>query len=327
MNWIKANYDRLLLGVFGIMALLIGLLLSFKAFTAAGEAEETVPKGEVTDRYNPGEYLTANTQASLKSLSSELKWTPVKMGAHDTARLLTSTPIVEKSGETPVPILAENSKPLREGVPNWWLFQNGLPLVQDNVLQEDTDGDGYENKLEFEGGSDPRNPKSMPKWHAKVRFAELVKDPYKIKFNTIIDKDIQLRRTAPNPVGKLNYHVGDEAFDDDKRLKIVSVGQAVVEGSNPPAQVNVLTIEDKVNPVGSPFTIKEKEEVDRPTLRAKLRSLFDNEEVTVREGEQIKLKAFPNIQIKLLKINEDSIEVEFYEPGKPAEKAKIALAP
>jgi len=46
------------------------------------------------------------------------------------------------------------------GVPEWWLAQNNLP-VNDAGALADTDGDGVENWKEYRAGTDPNNPASL----------------------------------------------------------------------------------------------------------------------------------------------------------------------
>ncbi len=328
MDWIKSNYEKLLLGLFGVLALVIGGWLSFCAFTGAAQDGPT----KVNDtKYEPGKYLTEDTQKALAKIGENLQWNPVKISDHEKARLFVSSPVVEKAGEEPTNILKPDAKSLRADVPNYWLYENDLDLTRDDVLALDTDNDTFTNLEEFQGNTNPRDPSSKPKPYMKLQLAEIIPVPYEIRFSTANGADLAVRRLAPLDVqgkqpGKLNYKIGDVLFDDDKRFKILNVEVRDLPKGTEVEKVEHLILEDTINTAGNPIVIPIRTTLNRPSYTAKVRSSLSGEETITKEGDEIKLpKDFPTIKFRLIKIGEGFIEVEMAEPGKPVEKAKIDL--
>lgn len=337
MDWIKKNYDKLLLGLFGIFALAVGGILSASAFTAADEAGT---KRNVVEKAELGPDKGAEAKKSLADLTANAGkpvWSSVKIAEHRSAHLFTASPVIQKAGsENVVQLLDPSTEALREGIPNWWLYENGLDLTRDDVAATDFDGDKFTNLEEFEGGSNPRDPDSRPPFYAKLRLVEVIEVPYEL-WNKGVEgtpekPEIQLSRRAPKgpndkTFGKLNYHLGDVAFDDDKRftIKAVEERELLVDGQKQMVQHVILT--DSKNgdkPVAVPVGMKNI--VNLPTYKAKVKSLLSAKEDVRAENEDFVVPDFPGIKVRLQKIiPPDMIEIEFNEPGKPKGKAQLKL--
>ncbi len=330
MDWIKKNYDKLLLAVFGLFALTVGGLLASSAF---GEGDAAGSK-KVTEKAELGPDKSEETKKALTDLSAnegKPVWTGLKIAEHRTAHLFTASPAVQKAGSDAVmQLLDEATEPLREGIPNWWLYENGLDLTRDDIATLDDDGDKFTNAEEFAGKSNPRDPDSRPAFHAKLRLIEIIEDKYEIRNKGIEGNDIQISRLQPTGLngkifGKLNYHVGDIIFDDDQRFKITGVEDKEVEVDGQKQMLKHVVIIDTKNGDKS-YSIGVKTTLNLPTFRVKIKSLLSEKELTTKEDDEISFPDFPTIKIRIKKITPpDLVEIEFNEPGKPKGSAQLKL--
>ena len=329
MEWIKNNFEKLLLAVGGLFALITGGWLSLSAFSES----EGGAKVKVVERSELGPDKTADIAKALTDLTAfadKPVWSSVKLGPHQSIRAFTASPMLAKAGvDDAIRMLDEAATPIREGVPNWWLYENGLDITRDDILKLDTDNDKFTNLEEFQGGSDPRNPDSQPEFYTKLRFIEKIEIPYEIKFSGVDGQDISVRRVKPlmengSPANRLDAKVGEEIFRDDKRFTIKGIEdrEATVDGQRAIAKHLILL--DSLNP-DKPVVIQEKATVNLATFQAKIKSLISGSEDTKKEGQEFKLPDFTGYKILLTKIGEDFIEIEYTVPGKPVKKAKLML--
>ena len=329
MEWIKNNFEKLILVVCGLFALITGGWLSASAFSES----ETGANTKVTERSELGPDKTedvAKAFTDLTAFADKPVWSSVTLGPHQSIRAFTASPMLAKAGvDEAIRILDETATPVREGVPNWWLYENGLDITRDDILKLDADSDKFSNLEEFQGGSDPRNPDSQPEFHTKLRFIEKIEIPYEIKFVSVDGKDISVRRIAPlmadgRTASRLDAKEGEEIFKDDKRFKIKGIEdrEATVDGQTAIAKHLVLI--DSLNP-DKPVVIQEKATVNLATYQAKVKSLISGSEDTKKEGEEFKFPDFTGYKILLSKIGEDFLEIEYTVPGTPAKKAKLML--
>ena len=329
MEWIKNNFEKLLLMICGLFALVIGAWLSLTAFSETEGGE----KGKIVERSELGPDKTADVAKALTDLSAfadKPVWSSVKLGPHQSIRAFTASPMLAKAGvDEAIRILDETATPVREGVPNWWLYENGLDITRSDILKLDSDADKFNNLEEFQGGSDPRNPDSQPEFYTKLRFMEKIEIPYEIKFSGVDGQDISVKRIKPlmtdgKAANYLDAKLKQEIFRDDKRFIIIGIEdrEATVDGQQ--AIAKHLILKDSLNP-DKPVVIQEKTSVNLATYEAKVKSLISGSEDTRKEGEEFKFPEFTGYKILLTKIGEDFIEIEYTIPGKPVKKAKLML--
>jgi hypothetical protein len=336
MDWIKKNYDKLLLGAFGLFALGIGGWLSLGAFNASNE--EATTAGKITERSELGPDKIEETTKALASLLAPPAtggiWKSVAMGEHRFARLFTASPTLEKGAGNVITLLDDSAQVVREGVPNWWLYENNLDITRDDILTLDDDGDKFTNFDEFIGKSNPHDTDSRPAFYIKLRLTEIIEDKYEVRFSGAIGPDLQIKRLSPTLAdgrqpGKLNYKIGDVLFDDDKRFKISKVEEREIDVAGQKQKVNCVILEDMLNP-NNPLVIAERQTGNRPTYRAKIVSTISGQSETKKSGEEMVFNDFLGIKILLKKIlppgtTPGSVELEYSEPGQPTGKASLEL--
>src|SRR5437870_1187689 len=67
-------------------------------------------------------------------------------------------------------------------VPNEWLEQFKLPIADADVLEQDPDGDGFNNLDEWQGHTDPTNGNSHPEYYTKLKLRSATEEPFRLVF-------------------------------------------------------------------------------------------------------------------------------------------------
>jgi hypothetical protein len=326
MSWFKKNYDKAVMGL-----AFLGLGGAVAASFMGGTTPDASTKTGKENATFPWEGLAATLKGKTEQLQSSQAatkvWQPVKINNTQTAYLLQGPPLVQKANsEDVVDALDPAAEPLRPPVANEWLIRYGLDITRSDVLKLDQDGDKFSNLEESLGDSNPRDPNSTPSAVLKLKLVEVVALKCELKF-TSSGTEFNARRVREDAPGqestksKLNWKIG-EAMEADGRFVLESVGDETADGKT----VKVAKIKDAVITEGSPFSIKDGEMLNRPTLQAKLSCDLDGrEESTGKMGDQLSFKAFPTIQFKLVKIDQaaNTVEVEYSEAGKPSKTHQI----
>jgi hypothetical protein len=343
MDWIKKNYEKLLLGVFGLFALAVGGLIA--AENLGGSEDES--KKVATEGSALGTDKKAETEQALTELAANVGkpvWNELIIAPHRTAHLFTASPQVRKAGvDNVLQLLDPATTELREGIPNWWLYENGIDLTRDDTASRDDDGDKFTNLEEFQGGSNPRDPESRPGFFAKLSLEEVVEVPYEIKNRAVEGADISLSRTKPvaglTPDGRaakissLQYHVGDVLFGDDSRFKVKAVDSREKEVKGQRQMVAHVILIDTKN-ADKEIVIAVGDSVNLPTYEAKIKNNLSGKEDVYKIGEEFSFPEFPGVKINIEKIipadpndpkNPGIVEIKYSEPGKPPAKTQLQL--
>jgi hypothetical protein len=279
MDVLKEKYDRILLIAFALIGLAVSvyLLNEVLGFSATLGDEEVAGNNEI-----PDSGLSTVSQAKT-ALESEHYLTPKVIDENKKAHVARSVPFISKGGET-IDILDKNSVPVRPPVPNYWLFVNELPITEIDVLDQDPDGDSYENVIEWQSNTDPNDPRSKPDWSTKLFLVERIVNPLSMKFAAAIDPDFQMTRTAPK---RRNFFIqlgaefdNEDIKDGALRFVLQKFIPAGADAIRDPAQV---TLFDKKTQKS--VTIAEGETKDLPTYSAKLLLENKNEEKIVQKGD------------------------------------------
>jgi len=315
MDWIKTKYERLLLGLFGVIALAVGGLLLMKVLDWKSQFK-TVPgtrgkadKAEV----NHAEKI-ANALTALKAPAV----VKAPVGPSGAIGLFNSAPVLKIAGETElVTPFDKDAKQIRPPVDNKWIINNGLDITIVNINEMDDDGDSFTNQQEFEADpkTNPRDAKSRPPTYAKIQFKECLKDPMTIRLNTALsDKEIQFRRTEPanKAFNTKPLKVGDSfAVERDSMVMRFKITKADMSDEiRPRAYIDDLLTEAKEE-----IECIKGDPREFPILSAKLTfNLGKEEEKLVTPGEEFAFEADPDQKYKVKSLTETGITLDFTLP-------------
>ena len=314
MEWIKAKYDRLLLGFCGLIALVIGgwLLLSVLSWKKQFPNRPAPELREEFGTLDAGQKVS-DALAALKAPAL------VKEKQHNSVRisLFSSAPILKLVGESePIPILDPKAKLVRPPVDNVWLYNNGLEIRRTDILNEDTDGDKFSNLEEFNANpkTNPKDATNHPPIYAKIYYKECVQDPLTFKFNTYVGPtDLSFRRTEPadKAFNTRDLAVG-KTFPEEKDGKEPRFQLDKVDGTEGQEAATLTDLKTKEK-----ITVKIRESFARPILRAKLVCNHGKEEEKiVNVGEPVTFEADPDQVYDVIKITLEEVTLEFTPKGK-----------
>lgn len=319
MEWIKAKYDRLLLGLFGIIALVVGGFLVMKVLGFKSTHFKARP--DPVERNQFGTDTSGKKLEAAKALlAQEAKVNPPRTNNLPIS-LFASFPVLKHADNRLINVLDPNSEQLRPPVANDWLYKNDLDITRSDIADLDSDGDGYTNAEEFIAKTLPRDKDSTPPFTGKIAFTELVQDPFTLNF-TIDggDQEITIRRSEPaNLAFNSLIPVGGE-FPATKgaaemRFKLTKVIRE--PGMKPVAVLDDLSTKDKVDTI----ELVQKVPKAMPGLRAKLVcGLGAPEEMVVTEAEEFSFAANPEFKFTVLKITAEEVTLEFTPSGETEKK-------
>lgn len=324
MEWIKAKYDRLLLGFFGVIAILLGGLLTMKALSFK---KTNFPRREDPEiRTNFGTDDAGKKIDAAKAGLAEVVEIKEPVKDEHPIDLFVSTPILKKAGSTEE--YGIYTKPdLREGIPNKWFYDHDLDITRQDIAEVDTDGDGFTNREEYNGGtagSNPNDAKSMPAPYSKVKYVETVSDPMTLVLSIMDENEANIKRTEPAELKWTKTVKKGETFPavpngEEKRFKLAETKPQGGPGGKDAVVIEDLLTNQKHDLInGTPLQL--------PTSRAKLiSSLVKPEEKTVSVGDIFTFEAAPEQHYKVVSIDVGEIVLETWVGADDSKKETIKL--
>ncbi len=302
MKWLEQNYDRLILLLVAVAALVVsGWLIN----SSLGFGERFV-RPEPPRSAELAETGIEQVNAAEALLDETFAWqAPVIAGRP--IRLNTSITLVERaddagSGNVVIDMEAPGQPVLRPPMTNEWLLEHNLDFLRSDIGDIDTDGDGFTNLEEFEAGTDPRDPASHPPFTDKLFVTEQVQHPYVMVFQGGNPPTLQIRRVEPNTTSQF-LDIGGQFFRDDNRFVLQGYESKTDPEARPGQQdVSEVEIEDSVR--GETFTLVRGVQTDRGDATAVFTyTLKGEQELRVRERENFTLPNDPSVTYKLIDVD------------------------
>ncbi len=174
MDYLKANYDRILLVVTALALL-------------GAAAHAVLGLGGIRDEYvkspAPADGAAFEPNQALSRIRSEVDQlvNPAKFAWNEAPTSLFVSRVYLLRDNELVDIF-ESDIELFTGIPNKWVLDNKLDYTDTGLPGRDTDGDGFTNLEEFAEKTDPRDPVSKPGAWKKLRMVSSKIDKLRIKF-------------------------------------------------------------------------------------------------------------------------------------------------
>lgn len=310
MDWVKKNYDQFLLAIIALVllafsAMLIRNSLGFREVFAG-------IRGQITPNNNvPPIDPTSLDQAQAKE-QKPANWSARK------GSLFVSRKYLVKDNK-PYDPLAEGGGPsdmLHPPVPNKWLVDNNLEMLDPNVLEDDPDGDGFSNLDEFNGKTDPQNKDSHPQYVTKLRLRKYLKVPFRLILQTADAGTFQINTLD---VRQPSQFVKEGDMITGTKFKVGKfTPKNVVEDSGYERDVSELMIQN--TETGAQVALVMEKIVNSPDSFAVFKYLWDGSEFRVKKDQTFSLKPEPDVQYKLVDIDEREATIENLKTG---EKPKV----
>jgi hypothetical protein len=312
MDWIKANYDRLILIASALFAAAISILVILgNTGLADAFSDRNSPKPpDNTIPAPPVEPLAG----ALQLLASPPVWR-----AHE-GSLLVSRPYIERDGSLIDPMAGDEK--LHPPVPNAWLIRFNLDYADPNILSSDPDGDGFTVLEEWKAETDPTDPTSNPPFWTKLKLQEYIPDPIRIRFTSTPDggRTFSLNLLSPDQQGRLRpfgptqfLALGDTIEVSGASYELVSYEPKSVEDRGIEKDISELVIKD--TKTGETITLIRDVVVDSPSSTGKIRNLLDNEVIEVKKGATFAITQDADTEYKLVDITEENALIQNLKSG------------
>ena len=175
MDQIKAHYDRYLLILGGLVLAAVALLMAMNA-------------GQLSSEFAPVPPPTSGEAFAEDASIARLRADRTQMEARQTwqtgeGSLFASRVYLLRDGAL-VDILESGSE-LFPGIANSWILEHNLDYTEANLPDNDPDADGFINREEFEGKTNPQDAASKPALWTKLRLFGSKIDKLRVKFMSL----------------------------------------------------------------------------------------------------------------------------------------------
>ncbi len=303
MTWVKLNYDRFLLAVFAVALLACAGLLFNNArnfhSVFAGLADEKPQKSKI-----PPVATDAVVENQQKLAKPDI-W-PARMTEGRRLPVFVSVPYIA-DGDNLVDPLASGDRPLHPPVPNAWLIDNKQDLLSTNVLDQDSDGDGFSALDEYNGKTDPMNKDSHPPYYTKMVMTQLVKKPFRLLYQAKNGDSLLINVIDVEEAPTLFLKVGDVIKVTKPNYKVVKFTPKTSTIKGFPEDVSEVTVENMED--HTQIVLPKRLEVDSPTSFAVILYQWTGKPFAVKKNAEFTLKPEDNVKYKTLEINEREVKL------------------
>jgi len=296
MPWIRDHYEKVVLGVMSLVLLALSWFLFQSAHgfarTFAGVRGE-VPRSKKIATANLGAVEAAAARAAEPS-----QW-------KEKGSLFVSRPYILKDGKLWDPLAGDS--PLYPPVPNRWIMDNELDILDSNVLAMDPDEDGFTNQDEFEAQSNPRDKASHPEYITKLRLARIVQKPFRLLFASHTDGDFAINTLdvrQPTQFLKL----GDQIAGTPYKIVGFEPKKEVNPKTGAEKDISELTIEH--TETGKRVVLVVAVIVNSPDSFALFQYLWNNSQFQKKKDEEFSLDPEKDVVYKLVDIESGQAVLE-----------------
>jgi hypothetical protein len=289
MDWVRTNYERLLL-IAAAVVLSVCSLLIWRS--AAGVSSHLVIMPTA-----PG-LRTASPMAKAQELDAAVgklhqppQWT---LGG----RSGLFVPEKHFIGANGLPATLQTTE-VHPPVPNEWLEQFGLPITDADVLEQDPDGDGFNNLEEWSSHTNPTDPNSHPEYYTKLKLKYSTEEPFRLVFSSWVGDAFAINTIdmkQPTQFVKLGDSIKGTRFEV---AKFVEKYQPNKYGTN--VDVSELTLEQQETHQQLTL-VKEKVAISPESVATFVYTWGRRQEFQVRKDQEFSLKPLENIKYKLIEV-------------------------
>lgn len=302
MDWIKKNYERVLLGLAALALIASGAWISLQASAFSENFAERNSSKKPDNTIVPPN-LKAIEEASARAASPGA-WTP-----HEGA-LFVSRPYVLKDGKLFDPV--EGGEDLHPPIKNAWLMKYNLDYSAPDIRDQDPDNDRFSNLEEFLAGTDPTSDKSVPPYYLKLRLTKFDPVPFRLKFSGDSGDGETFIINARDAKARTQFvKLGD--MIEGTPYKVLSYDKKTEDKNDMQVDVSVLTIEN--TETGQKIPLVFNKEADDPTSYGEFLYSYDNSKLRVKKDDEFSLPPDTQRKYKLIDISAQEAQIQDLESG------------
>jgi len=307
VDWLRTHYDRVVLIAATVFLFLCAILIWHKAMSlgASFAVMQTAPA--LKSASPPAKALELD--AASEKLHQPPQWT---FGG----RSGLFVPEKHFIGANGLPATLQTTE-LHPPVPNEWLEQFGLPITDTDVLEQDPDGDGFNNLEEWAGHTNPIDGNLHPDYFTKLKLKSASQEPFRLVFSSWVG-DTYAINTIDLKQPTQFLKIGDAIAG--MHFKIVKFGEKYEPnkyGTN--VDVSELTLEHEVTKEQLTL-VKEKVAISPESVATFVYSWGGRREFQIRKDQEFSLKPEAQIKYKLVDVQPaQAVIVNVQKPGEPIE--------
>ena len=203
-------------------------------------------------------------------------------------------------------------------VPNEWLEQLKLPIADADVLEQDPDGDGFNNLDEWQGHTDPTNGNSHPDYYTKLKLKSASQEPFRLVFSSWVGDSYAINTIdlkQPTQFVRIGASISGTRF---KVVKFMEKYEKNQYGTN--VDVSELTLEHEATKEQLTL-VKEKVAISPESVATFVYTWGGRQEFQVRKDQEFSLK--PQEQIKYKLVDVEPAKAVIVNTQKPNERIEI----
>src|SRR5213080_2746723 len=308
MDWLQKNYERVVL-IAGVAILLVSAFCIFRR--AVGfQSQFAELQSHPTQRPASPPGKAKEAEDALQKLRQPPQWT---FGGRS-GLFVPEKHFIGTDGQPATLQTTEVHPP----VPNEWLEQFGLPIADADVLEQDPDGDGFNNLDEWLGHTNPTDASSHPEYYTKLKLKSATEEPFRLVFSSWVGdtygiNTIDLKQ--PTQFLKVGDSIKGTRF---KIVKFLKKYEPNKYGTN--VDVSELTLE-QVETKQQLTLVKEKVAMSPESVATFVYTWGGRQEFQVRKDQEFSLK--PQVQIKYKLVDVDPAKAVIVNTQKPNEPIEI----
>jgi len=290
MDWLKTYYDRVALLVLAILLLASsGFLFSqTKVFQSSfAEVEKTIPPGT---QFKPAEVTTI--EEAIAAVDKPAQWE-----SHEGSLFVSRKYLVQNNAL--IDPLEDGSITIHPPVPNQWLLDHQLDLLDPNILSADPDGDGFTVLDEFKHKSNPIEAESRPPYWTKLRLKQAEIRRFRLKFAAYVDDSYQINTLDLRQPSQF-LKIGDTIAGT--RFKLIRFEPKKLVNPNTGAEQDISELTVRNEETQQDVVLVLNRVADSPDSFALFTFLIDNSEFRVKKEQNFTLPVEPEVEYKLIDI-------------------------
>src|SRR6266478_3993401 len=307
MDWVRAHYDL-------VLVIAATLLLSFSALSISRSAMKFSERFAAQQTAPPPKPAkpparAVELEAAAKKFEQPAQWT---FGG----RSGLFAPEKHFIGPNGLPATLKTTE-VHPPVPNEWLEQFGLPIADADVLEQDPDGDGFNNFEEWQGHTNPIEKNSHPDYLTKLKMKASNEEPFRLLFSSWVEDSYAINTidmAEPTQFLKIGNTIAGTRF---KIVKFTPKYENNQYGTT--VDVSELTLEQE-DTKEQLTLVKEKVSMSPETVVTFVYSWGGLREFQVRKDQEFSLQPLEQIKYKVVNVQpNNAVIINTRAPDEPIE--------
>src|ERR1044072_3640877 len=289
MGWVRKHYERALVIAAALVLFLCSVFI-FRDAVRFGSDLSMMPPAPALESASPLA-KAQELEAAIEKLHQPPQWT---FGG----RSGLFVPEKHFIGANGLPATLQTTE-VHPPVPNEWLEQFSLPIADADVLEQDPDGDGFNNLDEWAGHTNPNDPNSHPEYYTKLKLKSATEEPFRLVFSSWVGDTFAVNTIdmkQPTQFLKVGDTIKGTRF---KVAKFQEKYQKNQYGTN--IDVSELTLQN-VETHQDLTLVKEKVAMSPESVATFVYSWGGRQEFQVRKDQEFSLKPLEQIKYKLIEV-------------------------